>query len=189
MKSHRSRTPPKVTNTHRRENHQILQFSILLRCQNDLLKTVSCSRRFVFVCLLWGPWGRYACSAKHLHLRQPSPPGAQTPRSLCSCTATTPKEHFNKIKISTLPPSSRVFQTNLISIKYSSKKHASQFPTCRGGLGEALYNNTNTGTKTNNANNNNNNNNNVNNNIMIILIIIIIIIQTIVIIILMIIIM
>ena len=51
---------------------------------------MSCSRRFVFVCLLWGPWGRFARCVKHLLLGQPPPPGTQTPQSLYSCSATTP---------------------------------------------------------------------------------------------------
>ena len=160
--------PPKVTNTHRNENHQTVRFSILLRLQKDLLKNVLWSRRFVFVCLLWGPWGRFARSAKHLLLSQPPPPGTQTPQSLYSCSATTPNHsassflyfydlhsaaffaRFSKIlasikdflkkQASKFQRSSEKSSNVLVSLKDSSKKQASQLLSCRGGLGEAPYN-------------------------------------------------
>ena len=71
--------PPKVTNTHRSENHQTLQFSILLRLQNDLLKNVSCSRRFVFVCLLWGPFGSSRSLGKIATFGPATPTGRPNP--------------------------------------------------------------------------------------------------------------
>ncbi len=160
--------PPKVTNTHRSENHQTLQFSILLRRQNDVLKNVSCSRRFVFVCLLWGPWGRFARWAKHLLLGQPPPPGTPASQSLHSCSATTPNhsasffpifydlqsaayfvrfskilasiQDFSREQASKFQRSSEKSSNVLVSLKDSSKKQASQLLSCRGGLGEAPYN-------------------------------------------------
>ena len=160
--------PPKVTNTHRSENHQTLQFSILLRLQSDLLKNVSRSRRFVFVCLLWGPWGRFARWAKHLLLGQPPPPGTPTPQFLCSCSATTPNnsacvfpnlydlhsaaffarcskilasiQDFSREQASKFQRSSETPSNVSASLKDSSKKQVSQLLSCRGGLGEAPYN-------------------------------------------------
>ena len=45
---------------------------------------------FCFVCLLLGPWGRFARWAKHLLLSQPPPPGPPAPQSLHPCSATIP---------------------------------------------------------------------------------------------------
>ena len=129
---------------------------------------MSRSRRFVFVCLLWGPWGRFARLAKHLLLSQPPPPGTPAPQSLHSCSATTPNraaiffpifcdlqcaayfvrfskilasiQDFSREQASKFQRSSEDSSNVLVSLKDSSKKQASQLLSCRGGLGEAPYN-------------------------------------------------
>ena len=112
--------------------------------------------------------GHHARSVKSLHLGQPPPPGAQTPQSLCSCSATTPNhsasfftivydlqsaayfvrfskilasiQDFSREQASKFQRSSEKSSNVLVSLKDSSKKQASQLLSCRGGLGEAPYN-------------------------------------------------
>ena len=139
-------------------------FAISKRC----FKKMSCSRRlFVYACF-GAPLGHHARSAKSLHLGQPPPPGAQTPQSLYSCSATTPNhsasfftifydlqsaayfvrfskilasiQDFSREQASKFQRSSEKSSNVLVALKDSSKKQVSQFPSCRGGLGEAPYN-------------------------------------------------
>ena len=47
---------------------------------------------FVLSACFGGPWRRFARSAKDLLLGQPSPPGVQTPQSLCSLCGNNPNK-------------------------------------------------------------------------------------------------
>ena len=74
---------------------------------------------------------------------QKKTPDAQTPQRLCSYPTTIPKHsascfrYFYDLHIAAFFAR---FSKNVVPIRDSSKKQASQILTCRAGLGEALYN-------------------------------------------------